>query len=225
VIDYTLTRSKRKSVAIYVRDSGVEVRAPLRMPQRDIDRFVASKEKWISDSLRKTAERVEKRESFSLDYGDKVLYRGKEHPITAREGDRVGFADDSFYIPPELPPEEVRDACVQIYRLLAKRDLTLRTYDLAKIMGMTPSAVKINNAKRRWGSCSAKKSINFSWFLIMADDEVIDYVIVHELAHMTEMNHSPGFWKIVGNVIPDYKARKARLSVLQKRISNEDWDT
>lgn len=199
------------------------MRAPQRVPRHDIDRFVASKEKWIHDSLRKTIERSEKRESFALDYGGALLYRGREYPITARSGNKVGFADDAFYMPPALPPEEVRYACVQIYRMLARRYLISRTYDIAQKMGAMPAAVKINNAKKRWGSCSAKKSINFSWFLIMADDEVIDYVIVHELAHMTQMNHSAGFWSIVERVIPDYKARKARLSVLQKRISNEDW--
>lgn len=225
MIGYKLTRSNRKSVAIYVRDSGVEVRAPLRMPQRDIDRFVASKEKWIDGCLAKAAERLERRESFTLNYGDMILYRGKERPITARNGDRIGYSDDTFYMPPGLQPGEIKAACVKIYRMLAKRDLTIRTVFLAQEMDVEPAAIKINGAKTRWGSCSSRKSINYSWYLIMADNELIDYVIVHELAHMTDMSHSARFWNIVEAMLPDYAGRKARLAALQKRISNEDWDS
>ena len=90
-MEYTLTRSKRKTAAIYVRDGSVEVRAPLKMPKRDIDAFVASKEAWITDRLTKSQEQSELRESFALNYGNTVLYRGKEYPIVARNGDRIGF--------------------------------------------------------------------------------------------------------------------------------------
>ena len=224
MIDYNLTRSKRKTIAIHVGDKGVEVRAPLAMPQRDIDRFVVSKELWIRKCLVKTIDRLEQREAFSLDYGDMILYRGKEHPVTVREGDRIGFTDGAFYMPSGLSPEGIKYACVQIYRMLAKRDLTIRTVYLAAQMDVEPLAIKINGAKTRWGSCSSRKSINYSWYLIMADNDLIDYVIVHELAHMTDMSHSARFWKIVEDVLPDYAVRKARLAELQKRISREDWD-
>ena len=218
-----MTRSDRKSVAIYVRDGRVEVRAPTKMPERDIDRFVEAKEEWINDRLSQTRERMERREAFAPGYGDTIPYRGSSYPIVAKEGNRIGFDDTAFYIPPGLQPEHLKSACVQIYRLLAKRDLPLRTASLAEQMGVAPAAVKINGAKTRWGSCSTKKNINFSWYLIMAEDDLIDYVIVHELAHMTEMNHSARFWAIVGRVMPDYPERKARLAKLQKKISYEDW--
>lgn len=119
---------------------------------------------------------------------------------------------------------QIKSACVQIYRMLAKRDLTEKTLDFAKQMSVMPTAVKINNAKTRWGSCSSKKSLNFSWRLIMADDDVIDYVVVHELAHITEMNHSARFWSIVEGVLPDYRKRKTKLKELQRRLNGEDWE-
>ena len=97
-------------------------------------------------------------------------------------------------------------------------------YDFAKRMDVTPTAIKINGAKTRWGSCSAKKSLNFSWRLIMADDDVIDYVVVHELAHIAEMNHSARFWALVEGALPDYQSRKAKLKALQQRLSIEDWE-
>ena len=221
---YTLIRSNRKTVAIYIRDSGVEVRAPLKMPKSDIDRFVASKEKWIAEKLAMSNERRAQRESFALTYGDRISYRGKQYPIAAKEGGRVGFDGERFHMPPGLPPEEIKAACVQVYRLLAKRDLTEKVQAFARRMGVTPGNMKINGAKTRWGSCSAQKSLNFSWRLIMADDGVADYVVVHELAHIIEMNHSARFWAVVESVLPDYRERKARLKALQQKLSGEDWE-
>ena len=224
IINYTLTRSKRKTIALYVRNGAVEVRAPLKMAKRDIDKFVKSKEKWVTEKQAQSSERLEKRENFTLDYGDTVLYRGKDYPIAAKNGNRIGFDDTAFYMPPDLSMEQIKAACVQIYRMLAKRDLTAKTLDFAKQMGVTPTAVKINGAKTRWGSCSAKKSINYSWRLIMADDTVIDYIVVHELSHLTEMNHSARFWAVVGSVMPDYKERQKRLKELQKQLNKENWE-
>ena len=222
-MEYTLKRSNRKTVAIYVRNGGVEVRAPLKMPVRDIEKFVASKKEWIAGNLAKSQERLAQQEAFSKDYGDMVTYRGVEYPIVARAGNRVGFGDEAFFMPPGFSTDEIIAACVQIYRLLAKRDLTLRTLDFAKKMGCMPCAVKINGAKSRWGSCSGKKSINFSWRLIMADDDVVDYVVVHELAHLSELNHSDRFWGIVEGVLPDFRERKVRLRGLQVRLGGESW--
>jgi len=221
---YTLSRSNRKTLALHIRDGALEVRAPLRMPQSDIDRFVASKEKWIADKLPESIEQAERRENFSLAYGDFVTYRGKQYPIEAKEGNRAGFDHTRFYIPPEMEPEDIKAACVFIYRMLAKRLLTEKTLAFAKIMSVNPTTVRINGARTRWGSCSTKKSINYSWRLVMADDEVIDYVIIHELTHLMEMNHSASFWRIVESAIPDYQARRARLKELQIRLGSEDWE-
>jgi len=222
--DYTLIRSNRKTIALYVREGAVEVRAPLKAPKRDIDRFVASKADWIADKLAKSNERVMQRNSFMITYGDSVTYRGKQHPVTGRSGNRIGFDEAGFYVPPNLEPDQIKYACVQIYRLLAKQYLTQKTLAYAGEMSVMPTAIKINSAKTRWGSCSSKKSVNFSWRLIMADDDVIDYVVVHELAHITELNHSDRFWAIVGGVLPDFGGRKARLKELQHKLGGEDWD-
>jgi hypothetical protein len=193
------------------------------MPKRDIDRFVLSKEKWIVEKLAKTNEQAERRSRFKLTYGDHITYRGEQYPITAKQGSRIGFDGFVFYVPPNLQSEQIKSACVKIYRILAKRDLTEKTLDFAKEMQVTPTAIRINSAKTRWGSCSSKKSLNYSWMLIMADDDLIDYVIVHELAHISELNHSARFWALVESIIPDYKERKQKLKALQHKLSGEDW--
>jgi len=221
--DYILHRSKRKTIALYVRAGGIEVRAPLRMPKRDIDSFVASKQQWITDRSARIGEQLTRRASFSLDYGSLVTYRGKQYPIMPADGD-VGFDNERFCVPPNLSPEQIKSACVHVYRALAKRDLTERTYHFAKQMNVLPSAIKISNAKTRWGICSSRKTINLSWRLMMADSEVIDYVVVHELAHLLQMNHSARFWAIVAGILPDYRERKIRLRELQRRLACECWE-
>lgn len=224
MITYNLARSKRKTMAIYIRpDVTVEVRAPLKVAKADIDKFVASKEKWIKEKLRLVEEKSEKRAVFSLDYGSKVLFKGKEYPIVERPGNLAGFDDECFYLPPGLAGEQIKNTCIQIYKMLGKQLLTAKTGKYSQLMGVDSLAVKINSAKTRWGSCSSRKNINYSWRLVMAQDEVIDYVVVHELAHLREMNHSDRFWQIVAAILPDYQERQKKLKSLQKLLSEQDW--
>jgi hypothetical protein len=224
MIPYTLTRSKRRTIAIYVRGGGVDVRAPMRASIREIERFIQSKQDWITANLAESKAQSERKESFMPGYGDTVLYCGRQYTITPSSSNKIGVSSNSFYVPASLPQEEIKAACVKIYKILAKSDLTLKTYEYAAKMNVTPSSVKINSAASRWGSCSAAKSLNFSWKLIMADEEVIDYVVVHELAHLIEMNHSARFLAVVERVLPDYRERRKRLRALQRKLNAEDWD-
>ena len=84
-------------------------------------------------------------------------------------------------------------------------------------------SVKINSAKSHWASCSAHDTLNFSWYLAMAEPGAIDYVVVHELCHMKEFNHSPRFWQSVAEYCPDYEAKKRYLKELWDGISRENW--
>ena len=231
-MNYTLIRSKRRTVGIYIKDGKAEVRAPHRYPKSEIDRFVVSKEKWIMDKLSLSQERVKQKTDFELNYGDEIFLRGAKYSIVAiakiqtgtQAEIQVGFDGEQFYLPHNLNPTQIKNTCIEIYRYLAKIHMTERVATHAKLMGVTPTAVKITSAKTRWGSCSSRKNINFSWRLVMASDDVIDYVVVHELAHLIQMNHSPKFWAIVKSVLPDYKQRQAKLKELQKRLSTENWD-
>ena len=224
MIEYTLSRSNRKTVALYVRDGFIEVRAPKRMAKRDIDRFVASKEQWAKRKLAELKKRAEEKREFLLNYGELVTYRGKEYPITGRQGIDSGIDYAGFYMPEGLTEAHIKENCIQIYRENANLYLPERTFYFAEILSVRPKSVKISNAKSLWGSCSRKKSINYSWRIMMADDDVIDYLVVHELAHLIELNHSARYWKIVEKLLPDYRARRAKLRTLQKKLSIEDWD-
>ncbi|MCL2811232.1 MAG: M48 family metallopeptidase [Clostridia bacterium] len=220
-----MIRSNRKTIAIYIAKGGtVEVRAPQRATKASIDGFVLAKQDWIHKQLAARQQQIKQKAAFVLYYGDTVSLRGKNYSIEARRGNRAGFDGERFFLPPGLPPEEIKRNLIQVYRLIAKDVLATKVAYYAKLVGSTPIAVKINGAKGRWGSCSSKNSINFSWRLMMADDPTIDYVVVHELAHIREHNHSSRFWAIVASVLPDYEVRRAALKELQKRLAIEDWE-
>ncbi len=91
------------------------------------------------------------------------------------------------------------------YKRQAKQYITTRVAEIAKIHNITYNDLRITSAKTRWGSCSSKRNINFSFRLILTPKEVIDYVIIHELSHLKEMNHSKSFWNEVKKIMPDYK--------------------
>ena len=96
-------------------------------------------------------------------------------------------------------------------KIKAEKIIPERVAFYANIMDVNPASVKIGGAKKLWGSCSNKHDLNFSWYLMLTDINVVDYVVVHELAHIKEYNHSENFWLLVKNVLPDYKERQKRL--------------
>ena len=225
LMTYKLIRSNRKTIAIHVtKDAQVEVRAPFRAKKKEIEQFLVSKRGWVEKHLTRIIETYENRLSFELNYGDDLRLMGRKIPIIAKAGNKVGFNGNYFYLPPDFPSNQIKVAVIGLYKQIAKQVLTDRTLAYAKEMNLLPSAVKVNSAKTRWGSCSSKGSINYSWRLIMAKKEIIDYVIVHELAHIKELNHSPKFWAIVESVLPDYKERQKELKEFQREISHESWD-
>ncbi len=108
--------------------------------------------------------------------------------------------------PPEPTPEEIA-----LFRQQAADFIPGRVVYYAQQMDLTPGPVRISLAKTRWGSCGAKGSLNFSWRLMQCPPEAIDYVVVHELAHIRHRNHGPQFWAEVARYMPDYSARKKML--------------
>ncbi|HML38976.1 MAG TPA: SprT family zinc-dependent metalloprotease [Bacillota bacterium] len=110
------------------------------------------------------------------------------------------------------PKEELQ------YRKQAKECLQQKCGQFALLMGLCPGEVRINGAKTRWGSCNRKGDINFTYRLLFAPEKLIDYVVVHELAHLKEMNHSDRFWAIVEAALPDYRERRKRLREFERQV-------
>lgn len=206
---------RRKSVLLRVgKDGMAEILCPARFPMKELQRIADENSAKLSEFLARYNEREEVRRSFTLDYGSEVWFLGKKVVITAKEGNTVGYDDEKFYMPPGLSRERIKSAVIQIYKLAAKNEITPRVAKFAELMKLSPMSVKINAAKSHWASCSARNTLNFSYYLVMAESGAIDYVVIHELCHMIEFNHSPRFWKLVGSYCPDYLAKKEYLKNL-----------
>ncbi|OXS27316.1 MAG: hypothetical protein BI182_01485 [Acetobacterium sp. MES1] len=223
--DYTIKYSKRKTMGLYItKNAEIEVRVPNGTPQKVVADFVAQHQNWIKTHHGAVAQQVTERENFALRFGAKILFLGHEFPLEPVEKPAFGFDGQHFYAYAQMSAEELRTSLVGVYRTLAKKVLGDMVKDLAKHMGLEPKAVKINGARTRWGSCSSAGNLNFSWYLVMAEEATIRYVVVHELAHLIEMNHSPNFWRIVEQVLPNYKSEREKLKLLQKKLSVQCWE-
>lgn len=220
MIDYEIKYSKRKTVAIYIISDGtVEVRCPKRTRKSDIEGFINQKQKWIEKKLSE----LNNQSKTILRAGETSPYLGSEYPIVNTDGEE-GLYDEAFYIRKSEDERYVYDALKRIYIQKAKEIIPLRVHKYEEIMGVCASKIRITSAKTRWGSCSAKNSLNFTWKLVMADLDTIDYVVVHELAHIKEKNHSKKFWNLVGLYKLDYKDSKNKLKDLAVRIHRDGWE-
>jgi len=168
----SVVKSGRKTVSIEIkRDLSVLVRAPYRMPKREIEKILAEKKDWIEKNLSRMQEHMENLPS--------------QEKFTTEEIHEL--ANQALaYIPP-----------------LAK--------EYATKIGVTYGRITIRNQRTRWGSCSAAGNLNFNCLLMLLPEEIRHYVIVHELCHRKEMNHSPRFWAEVEKQCPDYKTLRKRL--------------
>ena len=110
-----------------------------------------------------------------------------------------------------VTPAPLTKADIQNLAEQARQVLPERTSFFARLLGVTYGRITIRNQKTRWGSCSAKGNLNYNCLLMLTPPEIQDYVVVHELCHRLEMNHSPRFWNHVANILPDYKERRAWL--------------
>lgn len=174
-----IIRSNRKTLAIQINpDLSVTVRAPIYASQREIERILKEKEGWIQKHIEKIREQEAKRKEM---YGEKGEY---------------GKSAEREY----LSNEEIHKLAEKALEYIPKR-----VSYFAKQIGVTYGKITIRNQKTRWGSCSSKGNLNFNCLLMLTPPEVIDYVVVHELCHRKEMNHSGAFWAEVEKVIPDYK--------------------
>ena len=162
------------------------------------------------------------RKSVLIGNGSKILYLGKEYEIVVSES-KEGMHDDKFFVHPSSDERYVYIVLEKFYKQKAKEIIAERLHKYEQIMGLYSTKFGITSANTRWGSCSGKNSINFTWKLVMADIDVIDYVVVHEIAHIKEKNHGKNFWNLVGKYYPNYKSARVYLRNLSARIQQDNW--
>lgn len=219
---YELVRSRRKTLAIHItNDGGILVKAPLRCPQAFIDEFIFSHRKWIEERTALQKSRVEKKASFAVREGDTLRLLGKEYPV--KRGASATFDGEAFTVPQE-DFSAVKTKLIALYRSIAEPFFLERAEYYSGKIGVKPSSVKLSNAKTQWGSCSGKNSVHLTWRLIMGSRTAVDYVVVHELCHIKNHNHSAKFWNEVEKAFPDFRAAEHELKELQKKLSSEEWN-
>ena len=203
---YTIKRSsKRKTLTITVeRDRSVVVHAPESTPEETVREVVESKRRWIHEKTTH-AQKYEARPhppGKELVNGESVLYLGREYQIEVipTASTEIRF-EQRFFIPASLAGER-RNVLRNWYVNRAKEQILPKVESLAALLGVELAGAKIVDSRFRWGSCTVKNNVNLNWRLMKAPMFVIDYVIVHELAHLLEANHTPRFWNIVRTHAP-----------------------
>jgi len=212
-IPYELVRSDRKTLALTIdSEARLVVRAPLKLDEDAIRDFVRKKSRWITGKQRQMSDFGEKQSAFVLEDGENVLYCGKSYTIMRSGVSEVTIDGNFIKIPDDMNLEGFADWM----RTQGESIIGERVSYYANLMGTEYSSVKMSEAKRRWGSCGASNSLNFAWRLVMCPQSVIDYVVVHELAHITYKDHSTKFWTRVSTVIPSYKEAQDWLHLNRK---------
>ena len=212
LIDYTLKRSRRRrSITLTIDENGLRVGAPWRASQTRIETLLVTHARWIA---RKLAEWQARRPPpFTWQAGSTVMALGEPLTLavdpagktTVRCGGelRVGAKNDD--------PEALARHVAAWLRETAQCWFEQRATHYAQVLGVRTPVILLSNARTRWGTCHPDGRVHLNWRLIQAPAVLIDYVVVHELAHLREPNHSPRFWGWVAGVLPDYQERRRSL--------------
>lgn len=224
MFSYKLTRSHRKTLSLMINAMGeIEVRAPMRLPVKAITAFIQEKQDWLQEKLLIKHQQLLAQNSFQINIGAKILLRGQEYLITCHQNPSFVFEEGKLFVPENICLDDLKINIVERYKSIAKQVLTEKVIYYSNLLELYPQNIKINSAKTHWASCSGKNNLNFSWKLIMADDKTIDYVVIHELAHIKEKNHSKKFWLIVKQYQPDFNEQRLALKKLHSRLQQENW--
>ncbi len=217
---FNLIRSRRKTIALIVQtDGSLIVRAPLRMPEVTIHAFVQGHEEWITKSRIKVRT-VPPIPVKKYEPGETFLFLGKPYPleIIPRQRPALSFDGQTFHLA-RLALPRAREAFIRWYKSQAAEILTERVSVAARKYGFDYKKLRISSARARWGSCSSTGTLSFTYRLIMAPLEVVDYVIIHELVHTQVRNHSRTFWQRVAKLMPDYKQRMLWLKKNSRQLN------
>ncbi len=218
VIGYRLIRtaSRVRTVGLRIEpDQSIVVRAPLDVSEAFIADFVSRRAAWIRARRGPAAGQDP---APLMGDGDTVPFLGESHtlrfttsaartPEVSRAGEVISVA-----LPAQSAPGEADDALVTWFADEAYRELAAATARWGPRLGVAPKAVVVRNQRTRWGSCAADGVIRYNWRLIFLAPALVDFVVVHELAHILEANHSPRFWAHVEGQLPDYRERRKALN-------------
>ena len=199
-------RARRLSLRVDAAARGVELVLPRRFAAETAIGFVTRHRGWIA--ARVAAIPPARRlcdgaivPVFGVPHRIRRVTERAAAPVTIAEGE-IRVRGDPAHLPRRI---------IDHLKALARREFTDRARALAARLGKSVTRVGVRDPKSRWGSCSSKGALSFSWRLVFAPQAVVDYVVAHEVAHLAEMNHSPRFWRVVASLVPDSKGPRAWL--------------
>jgi len=217
-INYTVKRSRKRkrTISLQISDKAeLVIAAPYFTPIGEINRFVQEKQNWIHKTIKRHKEESIKNKPREYITGEMFYYLGESFPLEVfcEQNERKGlvFWGNRFYLNTADATENGIFYFVSWYKKKAKQHLQQRVDFFSHEFNLRANSVKITSAAKRWGSCSADNNLSFSFRLMMAPPDIIDYVIVHELMHIKEKNHSAAFWKLIEMVMPEYKIHRRWL--------------
>ena len=208
-IPYALVRSPRRSLALTMDSSGtLTARAPLKMPKRDIEAFIREKRDWIARKQAQLRERAHQKPVWDWSQGITLPFWGGTLSVRLAEVRAPLLEGETLLLPKTKPTHSTLAAWL---RSQAPALLEERVRFHAQRMGAVPSAIGYSTARTRWGSMSGNGSLRLNLALLLCPPAMAEYVIVHELAHMRQPNHSPAFWQVVAQWMPQYQQARAWL--------------
>ena len=215
-------KAKLKNTYINVDTDGVLVKTNDTTTIEDINKMVENKSAWISKKLD-----IFKSIAVNKDIttGSRLYYMGKSYYVNmikdeTAETITINFTHSKFHIttPLKYSDVELHNAIENFYKQKAIEKIIPLTKKWAKTMGVAPEHISFRYSKNRWGSCSSTNRISFNYHLVKLSSSLIEYVVIHELAHITFQNHSKDFWKLVHKHLSDYKIKEDKIRVFEKLI-------
>ena len=214
----TKRTNRKKTASIKVNEGKVQIIVPMELTQDEIEETLYNKRQWIREKIRLHQDSMPAKPKEYVN-GECFTYLGKNYKLKIIPDGlgevklRAGYLE--LHMVEGLPLKK-RNAFMQNqiatwYKRNAQKRLKDKASRLASIHGLNPKSFSVKDFKSRWGSCSKDGDITLNWRIIMAPHHIVDYVVAHEICHLTEYNHSPVFWKQVERMIPDYKNCKEWL--------------
>lgn len=189
-----IIKSFRKTISMKFNNLWeLVIKAPYFTSDKTINNFIEKNQSWIEKTKNNLLEKIK-----IFDFGEKFFYLWNEYVLLSDwVSEKIKFDWINFYLS-EKHKNKIKEKLLEFYKMESSFYIKTKVIELASVNDLHYNTIKITSAKTRWGSCTSKKNLNFSFRLIMSPKSTIDYVIVHELAHLLEMNHSPKFWYNVG---------------------------
>ncbi|MEM7488324.1 MAG: SprT family zinc-dependent metalloprotease [Pseudomonadota bacterium] len=210
------TRARRMTLRVGRTDGAVTLTLPTDMPTLEAEGFVVQQADWIARQLAAVPE------ARRVAVGGSLPLHGAEVPVIAGGGRSARFDGTAIAVPDD---ERAGLRVKTLLRSLARTHLVAAVDRYADALGRYPTQMTLRDTRSRWGSCSSKGKIMFSWRLVMAPPDVLDYVAAHEVAHLVHMDHSARFWDQVARLMPDYAPRRDWLRRHGAALQAIDFET